>query len=73
MDRDTIDDLLDSLDQTPDIDDSDLSSEVFSQSSTAGDNDEPNRILINGHEYIESMNLARPIRKAGGGKKTSSV
>jgi hypothetical protein len=73
MDRDTIDDLLDSLNQALDTDDSDLLSEVFSQSSFAGDNDEPNRILINGHEYIESTNLARPIRKAGGGKKTSPV
>ena len=68
MDRDDIDDLLNHVNlQTPDTDDSDLSSEVFSQSTeaTAGDNDEPNSQFINGKEYIESTELVRPIRWTG--------
>src|SRR5205809_5576008 len=73
MDCDTINNLLDSLNQTPDTDNSDHSSEVFSQLSTAGDNDKPNHILINGHEYIESTNLMHPIHKASSRKKTSSM
>jgi len=44
MDRDDIDDLLDDLDaQNSDTNDSDLSNEVFSESSTvAGDNGKHN-------------------------------
>lgn len=75
MDHDDIDDLLNHLElQTPDTDNSSLSSEVFSQSTqaTTGDNDEPNSQFIDGKEYIESTNLARPIRK-GHRKKSSSV
>jgi hypothetical protein len=75
MDRDNIDDLLDSLKaQTPDTDDSDLSSEALSQPSTqanASDNDKQNSLFIDGKEYIKTTNLAPPIRK--GGKKFSSV
>lgn len=74
MDHDDIDDLLNHLElQTLDTDNSDLSSEVFSQSTqaTTGDNDEPKSQFIDGKEYIESMNLARPIRKGRG--KSSSV
>jgi hypothetical protein len=74
VDRDDIDDLLDDLDvQTPDTDDSNLLSEVLSESSTAaGDNHEQNSLFIDGNEYVETRNLARPTRK-GGGKKKSCV
>lgn len=69
---DNIDNLLDGLNvQNPDTDDSNLSSEVTQ--ATAGDNEEPNRLFINGKEYIESTNLARLTRKGRGGKKSSSV
>ena len=71
MDRD---DLLDDLDaQNSDTNDSDLSNEVFSESSTvAGDNGKHNSLFIDGSEYVETTNLARPTRK-GGGKKKSNV
>ena len=74
MDRDSIDDLLDSINvQNPDADDSesDLSSEVTQ--ATASNNDEPIHLFIDGKEYIKSTNLAHPIRKGGGGKKSSSI
>ena len=75
MDHNDIDDLLNHLElQTPDTNNSDLSSKVFSQSTqaTTGDDDKPNSQFIDGKEYIESMNLACLIRK-GHRKKSSSV
>jgi len=46
---------------------------VFSESSTAAsDNHEQNSLFIDGNEYVETRNLARPTRK-GSGKKKSSV
>ena len=34
--------------------------------------DEPNRLFIDGEEYLEASNLARPVHK-GAGKKISDV
>ena len=75
MDRNDIDDLLNSLNvQSPTTDDSDILSEVFSQSLTqaaTGDNDEQNSLIINGREYVKSKNLAHQIRKGSDGKSSS--
>jgi hypothetical protein len=72
MDSDNIDDFLDSLDiQSPSANDFDLLSES-STLANAGNNDKQNSLFIDGKEYVESTNLARPIRK-GGGKKSSSI
>jgi hypothetical protein len=63
-DFDNIDSLLASANEANSDDDSDLES---------GDPSESQTILINGKEYVEVKNVAKPIRKAGGGKRTSSV
>ena len=69
MDDKEIDAFLDSLNaSTPDADYSDLSSPLPDNS----DDDEPSSLLIDGKEYIETQNLARPIRKSST-KKSSSI
>ncbi len=69
MDLEEIDQLLDSLNtSTPDADNSDLSSPL----PTASDDDEGSTLLIDGKEYVETENLARPIHKRGG-KKSSNI
>ena len=69
IDLEEIDQLLDSLNtSTPDADNSELSS----SQDTVSDDDERSTLLIDGMEYVETQNLARPIRKSSA-KKSSNI
>lgn len=66
MDPEDIDKVLDSLiASTPDAEGSNLS-------PTTSDEDEQSCIIIDGKEYVETRNLARPVRK-NSGRKSSSI
>ena len=69
MDFEETDELLYSLNtSTPDADNSNLSSSL----PDTGDDDEGSTLIIDGKEYVETQNLARPIRKSSS-KKSSSI
>jgi len=68
-DDEELDELLETLNaSTPDADNSDL----FSPLSDASDDEEQSSLIINGQEYVETQDLARPIRGSRA-KKSSSI
>jgi len=72
MDSEELDELLDSLNsQTSDTDDC-RDSDFSSDEASISEDNEPSTLLIDGMEYVESQNLAEPIRKSSA-KKSSSI